>query len=139
MFRRIMVPVDLGHLGKLDRALEASADLARHYGAGITYVSVTAQTPGPIAHNPREFAQKLDAFAADQAARRGIDAVAHAVVGNDPAVYVDDILVRAVEETGADLVVMASHKPATADYFWPSNGGKVATHTGASVMLVRDV
>ena len=138
MFTRIMVPVDLAHLGKLDRALDTAADLARHYGAGITYVSVTAPTPGPLAHTPKEFSAKLDAFAADQSARHGIEAGAHMMIAHDPTIDTDDVLVSAIEETGADLVVMASHRPAKADYFWLSNGGKVATHTGASVMLVRD-
>jgi hypothetical protein len=33
---------------------------------------------------------------------------------------------------------MATHRPGLADRLWPSNGGKVATHSGASVLLVRD-
>ena len=50
----------------------------------------------------------------------------------------NDEFVKAVEDTGADLVIMASHKPGLAEYFWPSNGGKLASHSGVSVLLVRD-
>ena len=138
MFRRIMVPVDLAHLPRFDRVLSIAADLASHYGAAVTYVSATTPAPGPIAHNPREFGAKLDAFAAGEADRHGIAAKSHAVIAHDPAADLDDVLVKAVAETGADLVVMASHKPTLSDRLWPSNGGKVATHTAASVMLVRD-
>ena len=60
------------------------------------------------------------------------------MIAHDPTTDVDDALLKAVDETGADLVVMASHKPGLAEYFWPSNGGKLAGHTGVSVMLVRD-
>ena len=59
------------------------------------------------------------------------------LVSHDPSSDVDDILLKAVKDTGADLVVMASHVPNIMDYVWPSNGGKLATHTDASVFLVR--
>lgn len=138
MFTRIMAPVDLAHLGRLERALEVTTDLARHYDVPVTFVSITSNTPGPVAHTPAEFEKKLAAFVVEQAEGAGITAEAHAMVGHDPATDTDDLLLRAVKETGADLVVMASHKPGMAEYFWPSNGGKLAAHTGVSVMLVRD-
>lgn len=138
MFKSIMVPVDLAHLDRIDRALQVAADLAGHYRAKVTYVSVTAPTPGPLAHNPEEFKRKLDAFATQDAEKRGVTAETRVMIAHDPTTDVDDVLMRAVDETGADLVVMASHKPGLAEYFWPSNGGKLASHTGVSVMLVRD-
>ena len=137
MFSRILVPVDLAHPQELEKALKIAADLARNYGVPICYVGVTEEAPSPIAHNPREFAQKLAAFAAEQAARHGIEASARAYPAHDPAVEITDILLRAVAEVGADLVVMASHKPNIADYILPSHGGGIATHTGISVFLVR--
>ncbi len=138
MFKQIMVPVDLAHLPKIERALQVAADLAAHYGAAVSYVSVTTPLPGSLAHNPKEFSAKLAEFTAADAEKRGIEAEPHMVLAHDPTTDIDDVLVKAVKDTGADLVVMASHKPSRADYFWPSNGGKLATHTGVSVMLVRD-
>ena len=139
MFQRILAPVDLAHLDKLERALTVTAEEAKHYRAPVTFVSVAAAAPGPLAHNPDEFRAKLEAFAREQAENRGINATALHVVSNDPITDVDDALLNAVEETGADLVIMASHKPGVADYFWPSNGGKIASHSDASVFVVRDV
>jgi nucleotide-binding universal stress UspA family protein len=46
-------------------------------------------------------------------------------------------LMAAIGELSTDLVVMASHVPNIADYLWPSNGGKIASHATASVMIVR--
>ncbi|MBF9030677.1 universal stress protein [Rhodobacterales bacterium HKCCE3408] len=138
MFSRIMAPVDLGHLGQLERALTVTADEAKHHGCPVTFVSVTGSAPGPHGHTPEEFEQKLNAFAAKQADAHGIQADAHAIVAHDPSIDLDGKLVTAVDEIGADLVIMASHPPGVADYFWPSHGGKLASHTGASVMLVRD-
>lgn len=136
MFKKIMAPVDLAHADKLQRALDCASDLAKHFDAELTLVGVTSNTPGKIAHNPDEFAQKLDAFAGELSG--GTSTVkTHTVVSHDPSVDVDDALLKAVDETGADLVVMASHVPGVADYIWPSNGGKIAGHAKCSVMVVR--
>lgn len=137
MFRHIMVPVDLAHVETLSHALDTAADLAAHWGADVTYVGVGTSTPGKVAHTPEEFREKLSAFAAKQAESHGMTAHAYATIGHDPTTDVDDVLLRAVKETGADLVVMQSHVPGLLDYVWPSNGGKIAGHAKASVLVVR--
>ena len=137
MFRTLMVPVDLAHEKTMANALGVAADLARHWGAKVVYVGVTSPTPGALAHTPEEFGEKLAAFAAAQAVAHGIEATSHAAIAHDPTTEVDDALLRAVDDTGADLVVMQSHLPGLLDYVWPSNGGKIAGHAKASVMVVR--
>lgn len=133
MFRHIIAPVDLDHLDALDRALEVTFDAARHYAARVTLVSATS--PGPAI--PEAFARDLKALADARAERHGVSVDALPVVVKDPETGLDDVLLDAVADSGADLVIMASHRPGLADYFWPSNGGKVAAHAGISVMLVR--
>lgn len=139
MFQHILAPVDLAHLDDLQRALDVTASQAKHYDAPVTYVSVTASGPTKLVNTPEEFQTKLAAFARHQAEIHGIEAKSLALVTNDPTTEVDDILLLAVNDTGADLVIMGSHKPGLVDYFWPSNGGKIASHSAASVMVVRDV
>lgn len=138
MFSKIMVPVDLNHVSRLTRALKVAADLSRHYEAEACYVAVTGSTPGPLAHNPQEFAAKLEEFAKGEAAAHGHKATSHSIVSHDPAVDLDRSLFKAREEIGADLVVMASHVPGIADYLFPSHGGSMARHAGVSVMIVRE-
>lgn len=138
MFNKIMVPVDLTHVTRLKRALDCAADMANHYGAEICYVGVTGPTPGAIARNPAEYGEKLKAFADAQAAERAITASHHVEIAHDPTTEVDDALLRAVEKTGADLVVMGTHDPGITDYLWPANGTRVAGHSKASVFLVRE-
>lgn len=138
MFSRIMMPVDLAHIPKLRKALQVTGDCATKFNIPVTYVGVTAGTPGALGHNPEEFGEKLDAFGAEQANAHGINADTRTVVSHDPTVDVDDALLKAIGETGADLVIMASHVPGLADYVWPSNGGKIAAHSKASVFVVRD-
>lgn len=133
-----MVPVDLAHSEQLGKALNTAADLGKHFGIPVCYVGVTASAPGPLAHTPQEYAARLDAFAQAEAERHGHRAEARPVISHDPTADLDDTLLRAVKETGADLVVMASHIPHLSDRIWPSNGGKIASHSDASVFVVRD-
>ncbi|MCV2880950.1 universal stress protein [Actibacterium sp. XHP0104] len=138
MFTKIMAPVDLSHVDRLGRALGVAADLACHYDIAVVYVAVTAPTPGPHGHTPEEFAQTLAAFAADQAAQHGHRAEAHAMVTPDPAIDLDGTLLEARHQIGADLVVVASHVPGATGYLFPSHGGKLASHSKVSVMVVRE-
>ncbi len=131
-----MLPVDLAHPDKLNRALQVTGDLARHHDARVTFVGVTGPQPGSVAASPEGFAQKLAAFAAIQAEGLGLSMIeTHPVTVPDPAADLDRALERAVHDLGADLVVMGSHIPRRFDL--GSHGGRVASHTDVSVMLVR--
>ncbi|MHA7849912.1 universal stress protein [Roseovarius sp.] len=137
MFKKIMTPVDLAHQGDLQKALAVTADLAKHYGASVVFVGATSSTPSSTAHTPEEYRKKLEAFAKDQGEAHGFEASADMVVAHDPTTDVDDVLLKAVRDTGADIVVMQSHMPNILDYVWPSNGGKIAEHAKVSVFVVR--
>jgi len=137
VFNNIMVPVDLAHLDTLEPALSIVADMAKQYDAQITYVSVTANTPTSVARTPQEYEQKLDAFAQERHQVHGQPVGIKVYSSTDPIANVDDLLVKAIDEIGADLVIMATHLPRHLDIVMPSHGGKVATHTDASVFLLR--
>lgn len=137
MFKRIMMPVDLAHVDSLAQAMTVAADLAGHYGVELVFVGVTGTAPSGAAHSPEEYRDKLAGFAAEKASRHAISTASHTVVSHDPAVELDDVLVRAVAEVGADLVVMATHVPNMSDMILPAHGGALARHTDVSVFLVR--
>lgn len=137
MFKKILVPVDLAHLKAIERALSASADLARHYGAEVCYLGVTSSQPGSVARTPEEYADKLEAFALEQKAVHGQATSARCVNSPDPVADLDDIVIQAIDTEGVDLVVMATHLPKHLDAVIPAHGGKIATHTEVSVFLVR--
>lgn len=137
MFKKIMVPIDLAHADKLERALACASDLALHYEATVVYVGVSAATPGSVAHTPQEFAAKLADFAAARANVTGLTIESLALTSHDPSTDLDPALLGAIDDTGADLVVMASHIPKLTDYIWPSNGGTIARRAKVTVMVVR--
>ena len=136
MYRNIMVAVDLGHLDALEKSLKTAGDMARHFGASVTYVSVGATYP-TVGHNPHDFAQKLRTFAEREAATYEISTRSHPMDSADPPAELDGLLLEAIEATDADLVIMGSHRPGLAEYFFSSNAGYVATHAPVSVMVVR--
>ncbi len=137
MYKKIMVPVDLAHLDALQKPLQVAADMARHYEADVCYVSVTTSMPGPVAKTPAEYEKKLAAFAAEQAKSHGQASSSRVFFSHDPAADLSRTLVKAVEEIGADLVVMGTHLPRRLDAIMPSRGGKLAKLTNVSVFLVR--
>ncbi|MGI9476577.1 MAG: universal stress protein [Hyphomicrobiaceae bacterium] len=137
MYKNIMVPVDLAHPEKLTKALAVSADLARHYGAILTAVSVTASAPTTVAHTPQEFAAKLQAFGEEQSKAHGVTFATRATVSPDPVIDMDDALEKTASELGCDLVVMASHVPGFAEHIFASRAGYLASHSALSVLVVR--
>ncbi len=137
MFKKILIPVDLGHLKAIERSLAAAADLARHYGAEVCYLGVTSSQPGSVARTPEAYAQKLEAFALEQKTVHGQRTYARCINSPDPIADLDDTIIKAIDEEGADLLVMATHLPRHLDAVIPAHGGKIATHTDVSVFLVR--
>lgn len=138
MYKRIMVPVDLAHADKLGKALSTAGDLAKHYGADLVFVGVTSSEPGPVAHNPEEFARKLADFSAATSERLGAPAESRMIHLHDVAADMNRALEHKAVEIGADLIVMASHIPGVAEYLFGSHGGEIAQHARMSVMLVRE-
>ncbi|MCP8687462.1 universal stress protein [Marinobacterium sedimentorum] len=138
MYSHIMVPVDLAHAEQLHKALQTSADLAKLYQASVCYVGVSASTPSSIAHTPEEFSSKMEEFSQAQAAKHQLSNVSSATyISHDPTADLDDTLMRAASETGADLVVMASHVPGVMEHIFASNAGYFASFAKVSVLVVR--
>lgn len=137
MYQKILVPIDLAHVEKLDKAITTALDLAKHYKAEICLLGVSSNAPSSVAHTPAEFGQKLEAFAQDLASKHGVTTKAVAQISHDPAVDISKQIVAQADAQGADAIVMASHVPGVADHIFASHGGYVASHSDLSVFLVR--
>jgi universal stress protein F len=139
MYRRIMVPVDLQHVDKMDKALTTATDLAQRYDAEVWYVAVSGKVPNRVAKSPEAFAAELERYAAERGAELGIDARAKSFSSVDVTVELDDILIAAAGDIDADLIVMASHIPGVPDrlHLISSNAAYIVRHSSVSVFVVR--
>ena len=137
MYKNLMVPVDLEHKEQITKALSVGVDLAKHYDANITVVSVTMSGPSAVARNPEEFAAKLDQFASEKSEELKKAIGTKVMPSHDPTIDIDDVLHKASSEPSADLVVMASHVPGMKEHVFASRAGYLASHSDLSVMVVR--
>ncbi|MBO6771296.1 MULTISPECIES: universal stress protein [unclassified Thalassospira] len=137
MYQKMLVPVDLAHIDKMEKAIQTAIDLATHYKSELCFLAVGTNTPSSVAHSPKEFEQKLSDFARETAGKSGLKVSADAEIAHDLATDLSKILVRKADELGTDMIVMASHIPGIADHIFSSHGGYVASHADQSVFLVR--
>ncbi|MFO7763692.1 MAG: universal stress protein [Wenzhouxiangellaceae bacterium] len=139
MYKKIMVPVDLEHTEKIEKALDGAAELAKSYDLPVCYVAVTGRVPNRVAPSPEKFEAELNMFAREQADKHGIKTECKAVPSVDVPVELDDKLLEAIDDVGADLVVMASHIPGVADklHLISSNAAYMVKHSDVSIFVVR--
>lgn len=139
MYKKIMVPVDLQHVEKIDRSLATAADLARLWDATVCYVAISGRVPNRVAPTPEKFEVEMNMFAREQRERFGIETESLVVSSVDVAVELDDKLLDAIGKVGADLVVMASHVPDVPDrlHLMSSNASWIVRHSDVSVFVVR--
>lgn len=139
MYKNILVPVDLDDPTASTSALETAAALARCFSARITICSVVRNYEAlahgdwlPISYERLLFEArtKLDAVAARLDDKLAIDAE----VGTGTICGgILDVATR----TSADLIILASHRPGTADYVRLANAARVARRAPCSVLIVR--
>ncbi|MFG6532146.1 MULTISPECIES: universal stress protein [unclassified Sulfitobacter] len=137
MYTKIMIPIDLKHIEQMGKALKVAADIGKLYGAEAHILGVGQTVPSQVARTPKEFADKLSAFALKSSESYGFTFDSHAEISHDPSVDLDNVLARAAKTIGSDLIVMASHTPGFAEHIFSSNAGYLASHADISVLVVR--
>lgn len=115
MFKHILVPVDGSETSML--AVSKAAALAKHFGSAVTAVYVTDPYPftgvgadfayGQAQYSTAATAQANAALDATRKAMTGAGVPVNTVIGEGHAVH--DGILRALESSGADLIVMGSH------------------------------
>lgn len=140
MFKTILVPVDLGEVEAAQPALDKAVEIARTSGGSLRLIYVRAIVPVtymefmPPAFDEEqqsETEKKLGELAAGVA----LPAERVSAVVRLGSVY-NEVLDEA-EKTGADLVVIGSHRPTMATYLLGSNAATIVRHAKCSVLVVR--
>ena len=136
MYRKIVVPVDMGQVEKGEKIL-AKARALLDAGGEIVLVNVVESLPSYLTIDlPVDFIDVSVKDAADKLAaldaRLSTSARQIVRVGS-PAREIVDI----AEKEGADLIIIASHRPDLTNDLIGATADRVVRHAGCSVLVDR--
>lgn len=136
MYRKIIVPVEIGAIEKGERILRKAAKLLDAPGE-IILLNVVENVPSYVAIDlpPDVLEDAMDdgrARLEQLKAKTGIAASVEIRAG-PPA----NGILAAAEEHGADLVIIASHIPDFSNYFIGATADRVVRHAKCSVLVDR--
>ena len=134
MYKTILVPIDLSHPEQGSKTLAIARQIGEK-GGRVVALYVNADIPGYVAaelpeglleKNLIESRAELDMLADKAAAETEIRS------GHPPTK-----ILECAEKIGADLIVIASHRPGLRDYFLGSTAARVVRHAPCAVLVDR--
>ncbi len=142
MYDDILLSIDLNHDSSWRKALPAALELCRSSGATLHVMTVVPDMGSAWVAGffPGDFEEKAlaraDAGMAEFVAENVPDGVPARTIVANGTIY-EEIL-DAARKVGADLIVMASHRPEFRDYLLGPNASRVVRHAPMSVLVVRE-
>jgi nucleotide-binding universal stress UspA family protein len=142
MFKTILVPVDLGEVEAAQPAIDKAIALALAANEDSTVRLIYVRAIVPVTYMefmPPAFDEvqqdEAEKKLAKLAAKVKLPAERVSAVVRLGSVY-NEVLDEA-EKTGADLIVIGSHRPTMATYLLGSNASTIVRHAKCSVLVVR--
>ncbi|MDX1540174.1 MAG: universal stress protein [Geminicoccaceae bacterium] len=150
MYKDVLVPIDLQHKSSWERVLPAAVQAARESGARLHVLTVVpdlfagvdwryairGEQHGSIEYDRTELMTQAKERIQELVAGHVPNEVETEVVVRHGTVY--EQILEAADEVGADLIVMASHRPSLKDYLLGPNAARVVRHARCSVQIVRN-
>lgn len=136
MYKTILVPIDMAHVveGKstIDVAIEHATEDAK-----IILLNVVEDIPDWAAI-------QLPAGIIDKSLEASVNELKAIAKASGMKMEVEvrtghsyNTILDVAEDKGADLIIIASHRPGLQDYFLGSTAAKVVRHATCSVLVVR--
>ena len=140
MYKKLLLPVDLGEREMAHRAIDAALALAKADETQLRLLTVQQYVPLALTeYVPTDFDEQLrettEKELSELAATVEFPKDRVSTVLRVGAVY-PEVLAEA-EEWGADLIVVGSHRPSMATYLLGSNAKTIVRHAKCSVLVVR--
>ena len=142
MFKEVLFAVDLNAPETQQNALDAALAQVKLSGGALHIVTVVPEYGvGMVAsYFPPDFEKNVIKHANESLhdyvkahVPKGVPVqhiVAHGTIYRE--------IIHYAEKVGADLIVMASHRPELKDYLMGPNASQVVKHADCSVLVVRD-
>ena len=141
MAKHVLLPVDPDSPESWNKALPEAVAQAERRGATLHIMTVVPNFGSSIvaSYFPKDFEERSLKHAEEELQTLIKDQVPatlpHQLIVAHGRIHQE--IVRVAREIGAELIVMASHKPAWSDNFLAPNAAQVLQHTPVSVMVVR--
>ncbi len=140
MFKNILVAVDLEDDIHIDDLLRFAADTANAHGAKMHLLHVIGAAPAVVSQFlPESYetmaSEKIETDLAALAAKLDLAEGTAAIAVRFGGVY-QEILAHA-SKIGADLIIVASHKPNLGDFLLGTTAARVVRHAACSVFVIR--
>jgi len=140
MFKTILVPVDLAEIETSQPAIDTAVALAEISGGTIRLVYVRSLVPMTyMEFVPPGFTEDQEREAEESVAKVAatVPLPAERVSATVRLGSVYNEVLQEAEDTGADLIVVGSHRPSMATYLLGSNASTIVRHARSSVLVVR--
>ena len=140
MFKSIVVPVDLAEVDVAKPAIDKAVEFAKTWDGKVRLIYVRSILPITyMEFVPPDFdIQQQSLFEgklAEVAAGVELPSGRVSTVVRLGSIY-NEVLDE-VTKTGADIVIIGSHRPAMASYLLGSNASTIVRHATCSVLVVR--
>jgi len=141
MYKCILVAVDLDEESSWHKALPAAVALAQAFGTRLWVATVIRDVDAIL--KGAVIAQIYEQLVSEAGDRLKILVKSQVPVVLQPQTVVGHgsiygEILRIAEDVGADLVVMASHRPEMKDYLIGANTARIVRHARISVLVVRE-
>jgi nucleotide-binding universal stress UspA family protein len=142
MYKEILLPIDLNSIDSQGKAVETAIGLAQAFGSRVHVQTIVPDFGLPLVAS--YFPEGFESKALENANQALHDFVKRSF---PPDVTVQHIvshgsiyqeILHCAKEVGAELIVMASHRPDIEDYLIGPNASRVTRHADCSVLVVRD-
>jgi len=136
MFKTILVPIDIGNATESNNTIKIAAANG-NADARIILLNVVEEIPKwAMVEMPEGIQEK-----SFKTSKEGLQKIADGCdVKTEVEVRVGHpyhTILEVAQETGAELIVIASHQPGLQDYLLGSTAAKVVRHAHCSVLVVR--
>ncbi|MGO4705769.1 universal stress protein [Microvirga sp. 2MCAF38] len=141
MFKTLLIPVDLAEIEAAKPAIDKAVALADASEGSVRLIYVRSLVPITyMEFMPPTF----DTEQQDEAERKLAELAAKVKLPSERVSAVVRLgsiyneVLDETEKTGADLIVIGSHRPTMATYLLGSNASTIVRHAKCSVLVVRD-
>ncbi len=141
MYKTILLAIDMNEPSSWEKALPVALEQARSGGGKLHIMTVVPDFGMAIVGS--FFPADYEKQALAEAGKSLADFIGENVPGEIEAAHsvghgtiYKEVLATA-GDIGADLIVMASHRPAQSDYLLGPNAARVVRHATCSVLVVR--